>query len=458
MDIIKKTSTRNMNYTPGRKIKYIAIHYTAGTTSRTGSATNVATYFGTTATNGSADFEVDDTTAVQYNPDPRNYSCWAVGDSKNTYYGGASLYGIATNGNTISIEICSSNRTGAMTQPLDGNYYFTDAVVKKAIELTKHLMKEYNIDADHVVRHWDISGKPCPGIIGWIHNDQSKWKEFKAAISGSAPVPAPAPVKNGTKCTDLAGLTNVQIIGKIGKLFTADQKKSGILASVSLAQFILESACGKSELAVAANNCFGMKQNLSGNTWSGSTWDGKSIYTKQTGEEYNSQRVTITANFRKYPCIEDSIADHSAYLLGAMNGSKKRYEGLKGCTDYVKAIKIIKDGGYATSSTYVENIINVINQYNLTTYDVTDSGASINEAITDEFVPYIARVTIDDLNIRTGPGVGYVALDMQLKPGAYTIVEEKEGKLHDGTMTKWGRLKSGIGWICLDYAEKVRNA
>ncbi len=59
--------------------------------------------------------------------------------------------------------------------------------------------------------------------------------------------------------------------------------------------------------------------------------------------------VAITADFRKYHGIEDSIADHSAYLLGAKNGSNLRYDGLKGCTDYKKAVKIIKDGGYATS-------------------------------------------------------------------------------------------------------------
>ena len=58
---------------------------------------------------------------------------------------------------------------------------------------------------------------------------------------------------------------------------------------------------------------------------------------------------TITADFRNYPCVEDSIADHSAYRLGAKNGSKLRDDGLKGCTDYKKAAQIIKDGGYATS-------------------------------------------------------------------------------------------------------------
>ena len=45
----------------------------------------------------------------------------------------------------------------------------------------------------------------------------------------------------------------------------------------------------------------------------------------------------FTANFRRYPNVEDSIADHSAYLFGAKNGNKLRYDGLKGCTDYKKA-------------------------------------------------------------------------------------------------------------------------
>ena len=114
-------------------------------------------------------------------------------------------------------------------------------------------------------------------------------------------------------------------------------------------QFILESGYDKSELAQNANNVFGMKCSLSGNTWSGSTWDGMSKYTKQTKEQNaDGSYTTITADFRKYPCVEDSIADHSAYLLGAKNGSKLRYDGLKDCTDYKKAVQIIKDGGYAT--------------------------------------------------------------------------------------------------------------
>lgn len=103
----------------------------------------------------------------------------------------------------------------------------------------------------------------------------------------------------------------------------------------------------------------------------------------QTGEQNtDGSYVTVTADFRKYGSIEDSIADHSAYLLGAMNGSKKRYEGLAGCTDYKKAVQIIKDGGYATSLDYVQNLCRVIEQWNLTQFDVAASVTPVTPTAT----------------------------------------------------------------------------
>lgn len=177
-----------------------------------------------------------------------------------------------------------------------------------------------------------------------------------------------------TQATELKNLTEAQIVSKIGPLFTEDQKKSGILAAISMAQFILESGYGKTDLAQNANNCFGMKKSLSGNTWGGSTWDGKSIYAKRTNEEYTKGNITvITADFRKYSCIEDSIRDHSAYLNGALNGSALRYAGLKGETNYKMAAQLIKNGGYATDSAYVSKLCNIIERWNLTQYNYTNN-------------------------------------------------------------------------------------
>ena len=347
------------------------------------------------------------------------------------------------------------------------------------------------------VHRW-FANKSCPG--NWMYARMGDLAEkVTKALQGSSDSGGGSTSK-GTQASVLKDLSEADAIKKVGALFTADQKKNGILASVSLAQFILESGYGKSKLAQNANNIFGMKCNLSGNTWSGSSWDGKSKYTKKTQEQNpDGSMVTITADFRKYSCIENFIADHSTYLLGAKNGSKLRYAGLKGCTDYKKAVRIIKDGGYATSLTYVEKLCSIIEKWNLTQCDAKDSGGEavrwyrarktwadsksqkgaykvlanakkcadqnpgykvfdadgkvVYEPKAAEpavKVPFLVRVKISDLNIRKGPGTNYDRVQF-CPPGVYTVVATSKG---DGA-SLWGKLKSGIGWLSLDYVQRV---
>lgn len=344
------------------------------------------------------------------------------------------------------------------------------------------------------VHRW-YANKACPG--DWLY---SRLSDLAAKVTAALGTPV---ASTGLQAASLKDMESAEVVTKVATLFTANQKQSGILASVSMAQFILESGYGKSELAQNANNCFGMKSSLSGNSWAGSAWDGHSVYTMQTGEQNtDGSYVTVTADFRKYGSIEDSIADHSAYLLGAMNGSKKRYEGLAGCTDYKKAVQIIKDGGYATSLDYMQNLCRVIEQWNLTQFDVAASVTPVTPAATlyrvrknwsdtasqkgafrdlsnakvcadknpgysvfDEngkavyptstaFQPYTVRVSISDLRIRKGPGTNYGSRGFTGK-GVFTIVAEATGK----GASKWGLLKSFAGkrngWISLDYVKKV---
>lgn len=185
INIIKQISTANTTTSPERTISYIVIHYTAGISSKIGNAKANAAWFGNPSAQASADFVVDDAQIVQVNGDIRNRYCWAVGGSKYNTKGGR-LYGVAKNKNCISIEICSNNKVGKITYPNDPNYYFTEAAVNNAISLTQYLMKEYGINADHVIRHYDVNGKQCPGIIGWNADtgDESKWAEFKQQING----------------------------------------------------------------------------------------------------------------------------------------------------------------------------------------------------------------------------------------------------------------------------------
>ena len=69
---------------------------------------------------------------------------------------------------------------------------------------------------------------------------------------------------------------------------------------------------------------------------------------------------------------------------------------------------------------------------------------------TGKLTPYKVRITATDLNIRAGAGTNHPSKGY-IKPGVYTIVEEATGK----GATKWGKLKSGAGWISLDYAKRL---
>lgn len=168
-------SKTSLTYSPNRVIKYIALHYTAGTTSKAGTAMSTAKWFANGANPknpASSDFLVDDADVIQYNKDIENYYSWCVGGTKYTNPTtslGASLYGIATNKNTISIEICSNKRNTKSLDANDKDWYFTDAELDNTRELVKYLMKKYNIPIERVIMHHTVTGKLCPAM--WTHNE-----------------------------------------------------------------------------------------------------------------------------------------------------------------------------------------------------------------------------------------------------------------------------------------------
>ncbi|WP_100064987.1 N-acetylmuramoyl-L-alanine amidase [Miniphocaeibacter massiliensis] len=65
---------------------------------------------------------------------------------------------------------------------------------------------------------------------------------------------------------------------------------------------------------------------------------------------------------------------------------------------------------------------------------------------------FLFKVDISNLNIRTGPGVNYKTIGRYTGKGVFTIIEVKTG---EGSLKGWGRLKSGLGWISLDYGKRV---
>lgn len=157
-----------------------------------------------------------------------------------------------------------------------------------------------------------------------------------------------------------------EFIEKIGEFARQDMKKSGILASLTIAQAILESGWGKYDCG--GNNLFGIKGRYNGQ-----------YVLCDTKEWVKGQYVSIKAEFRKYPSWLESLQDHSAFILGVKLGNGSlRYQAVIGEKDYKKACEAIHKAGYATSPTYAQSLINLIEQYNLNKFDV-DEPVSVPE-------------------------------------------------------------------------------
>ena len=152
-----------------------------------------------------------------------------------------------------------------------------------------------------------------------------------------------------------------EFLAKIKPMVIEDMKKSGILASLTAAQALIESNKGNSGLTQKANNLFGMK----------GAYNGQSV-TMPTTEYYNGVKCTVNAAFRKYPSWADSIVDHS----GLFNRSA-RYANLRGLKDYKLACKYVQQDGYATSPTYTQTLLKTIENYKLWTWDLEAEGKEV---------------------------------------------------------------------------------
>ena len=84
-------------------------------------------------------------------------------------------------------------------------------------------------------------------------------------------------------------------------------------------------------------------------------------------------------------------------------------------------------------------------------YDESGKAVYSSPGSGNGFSPYLVQVSITDLNIRKGPGTNYGKTGKYTGKGVFTIVEEAAGQ----GASCWGKLKSGAGWISLDYAKRI---
>ena len=152
------------NYRAGRTqpVRYIVMHYTAnnGDTAKN----NCDYYHRVGGLKASAHYFVDEHGAMQ-----------SVRDGDTAWHCGARAYWHpeCRNANSIGIEMCSRKRA-------DGSYYIKPETVANAAALAKDIMQRYGIDTDHVLRHYDVTGKRCP--MPWV-DDPDQWTAFKDMLT-----------------------------------------------------------------------------------------------------------------------------------------------------------------------------------------------------------------------------------------------------------------------------------
>lgn len=148
----------------------------------------------------------------------------------------------------------------------------------------------------------------------------------------------------------------VSYIDQYKDLAVIEMHRSGIPASIILAQGLLESNNGSSSLAQSANNHFGIKCK--------SYWRGSKYYHKD--DDYDSQGNLKKSCFRAYESPIDSYVDHSNFLMYT-----ERYSILFNYhkTDYIQWAHGLKNCGYATDPKYANKLITKIEQHQLYIYD-----------------------------------------------------------------------------------------
>ncbi len=159
-------------------------------------------------------------------------------------------------------------------------------------------------------------------------------------------------VKPGTK------LSPSEFKNKFGPAMIEATKGTPLLPSVKLAQAALETGWGKHVIG-DANNMFGIKAKGAPNEY----WNGESV-TAGTTEYYGGKKGSYNLGFRKYNSLEDSIKDHSRLLM-----SLPRYKEVRSATTPEDQARALKSGGYATSPTYDDKLISIINKYDFKSLD-----------------------------------------------------------------------------------------
>lgn len=228
--------------------------------------------------------------------------------------------------------------------------------IKRLIWSTKQNDRMKHLNGCNMTVHRDYAAKACPG--DWLY---ARMGQIADAVNSRI---------NPSKASGVP-TSKADYINKVSEIAVRLYEETRILPSVVIAQCCLENGYGLGADAVELtkrNNLLGMKADLT-NTWKDFTvWDGKT-FTKKTPEYINGKLVYKYDVFRIYKDYENCIRDYEQFLLHVRNDLGYKYRSVQGMTDPLNVITVISRGGYATDPAYVDKVMRIIGENDLTKYD-----------------------------------------------------------------------------------------
>ena len=412
------------------RIKYIVIHYFGGLAT----AENLAKYWARTYAGASAHYAVGHSGEIFQ----------IVEDDDVAWHCGAKSYKHAEcrNTNSIGIEMAVKKKSTATQSATDKDWYFTDETVAATIELTRMLMKKYNIPADRVIRHYDVTGKICPNP--YVYNlFEATWQKFKAALTTQEED------QSANKYTMICGkakATAAQIAAymikvnpstayfaaELSQLYIEEGEAEGIRGDVAAAQSFVETGNYEfkgSAVTIDQNNFCGMGVTANG-------MKGNSFATMREGVRAQIQHLKAyaTEDALKNACVDP------------------RYKYVtKGCAPYVEYLGIQENPsgkGWAAGAGYGAKILAVLDK--IMAEDEKTAGNGAQEA-TDTLQPLSGTLKViyegsDGVNYRTKPDYDKKSVAGVVKKGTILTVVGEVGEFY--------KVKSG--WYITKRADLVQ--
>ena len=443
MKLVESILTKNPCYTAGRKITVKGLMLHSVGCPQPSASVFVKNWNSASYSSACVHGFIDGNDGTIYQCLPWDHRGWHCGASGNNTHIGVEMCEPACIKYTSGANFTCSDKATAQ------------AVAKRtyeaAVELFAMLCEKYSLDplADGVI----ISHKEgCARGIASNHGDpEHLWTQlglpytmdtFRAAVKATMGGGAAAPsVVSGTKIMGVSVATADQMKAYIKTknpkvaqsvldmvpLYLSEGAAEGVRGDIAFAQSCLETgnfAFAGSAVTLDQNNFCGMGVTANG-------LKGNAFSTAQLGIRAQVQHLKAYASIK--PLKGECIDPRFKYVA-------------RGCAEVVEWLgqqENPQGKGWAAGAGYGEKIIAILNAILATAGGAASAPAA---------VPFTVKVSVSDLRIRSGPSTDTAATGKFTGIGVFTITEVKDGP---GSANGWGRLKSGAGWISLDYAQKI---